>query len=480
MEISVSQEYAFVPQDKNESFDDVGFGPFVVQRRHLIDEIIDYATPKKSVHINGCRGSGKTTVLNQIGLNLIGQNKTVFLFESATALSRESVIRWVKSLILAREEVWLLIDETQNNVEAELFTLLLKNTKGHKITTIGAGVPEYQSMSQRFKKRIDTDQLFLTSNQMLVDEGVVQYFKNIASGINGAADTDQVDLLIEHLRNYVGGHVYPLMWLSEKLVPMLAAKSYSADEVINYLGSSSFRQQEDFAAMVDRILPTVAETDIRPLLYKVPDPNALYDLRRKGFCDKENKIISQLLFQEFIAKLSPSATLPSRLVAGVDGIRQLLQFALPHLDWTRYMAFGGPVEDALTLELLIILAGVSHLTTRLFNPKLINAGTASRKPDLYFNTSVDSFVECVLTTANNATEVAKLDEHIARFYATTPGGTEYYQIGHSNFAILNYQQYGDQPMLPGTRFRGHVFDTRVFTFLMGTKEVFLGSARIGP
>ena len=65
--------------------------------------------------------------------------------------------------------------------------------------------------------------------------------------------------------------------------------------------------------MVDRILPTVAETDIRPLLYKNPDPHALYDLRRMGFCDKENRIISQLLFQEFIARLSPSATFPQSI-----------------------------------------------------------------------------------------------------------------------------------------------------------------------
>lgn len=480
MEISIDQEFSFVPQETNESFEDVGFGPFEVQRKHLVDEIIEYATPQKSVHINGCRGSGKTTVLHQIGLRLKSQSKTVFFFDSATELNREPVIQWVKSRIFAREEVWFLIDETQSNVEAGLFTLLLKNTRGHKITTIGAGVPEYQSMSQKFKKRIDTDQLFLTSHQVLVDEGVVQYFESIATAINKAADTDQVDLLLEYIRNYVGGHVYPLMWLAEQLVPRLAAQNCSIQEVINFLDSCLFREQEDFVAMVDRILPTVAETNIRALLYKIPDPNALYDLQRMGFCNKENKIISQFLFQEFIAKLSPSLTFPSRLVAGVDGICQLLQFALPHLDWARYMVFGGPVEDALTVELLIILAGASQLTTRLFNPELINAGTAARKPDLYFNTPVDSFVECVLTTANNATEVAKLDEHIARFYPTTPGGTPYYQIGNSNFAILNYQQYGDQPLQPGTRFRGQVFDSRVFTFLMSTKEVFLGSRRIGP
>lgn len=192
-----------------------------------------------------------------------------------------------------------------------------------------------------------------------MDEGVVQYFASIAKTINGATDIDQVNLLIEQIRDFVGGHVYPLMWSAEKLVPRIADNSHSADQVVNYLGS-------DFAALVDRILPIVAETDIRPLLYKIPDPNSAYDLRSKDFCDKDKRIISQLIFQVFIAKLSPSAAFPSRLATGVDGIRQLLQFALPRLDWTRYMAFGGPVEDALTLEVLIILAGVcSHSTLRL-------------------------------------------------------------------------------------------------------------------
>lgn len=168
------------------------------------------------------------------------------------------------------------------------------------------------------------------------------------------------------------------------------------------------------------------------------------------------------------------------MLCGVGGISQLLQFALPHLDWVQYMACGGPAEDALTLELLILFAGVSHLTTRLFNPKLINVSFEAKRPDIYVNTSVDCFLECVLTTAINAGEIAKLDEHIARFYALAPGGNPYYQIRQSNFAILKYQQCGNQPMKPSTRFQGLVFDTKVFIFLMSTKEVFWGSTRIAP
>ena len=74
-----------------------------------------------------------------------------------------------------------------------------------------------------------------------------------------------------------------------------------------------------------------------------------------------------------------------------------------------------PTEDALTFEMLIILAGVQHLHVGLFNPKLINAGMAGRKPNIYLNSTVASYVECVLTTGNSESERKKLDEHISRF-----------------------------------------------------------------
>ena len=115
-----------------------------------------------------------------------------------------------------------------------------------------------------------------------------------------------------------------------------------------------------------------------------------------------------------------------------------------------------------------------------FYPKLINTGTAARKPDLYVNATIDSYVECVLTTGSNAAEQKKLDEHIARFYPKTDGSL-YYNIGSSNFAILNYQESDNAPLQPhDSAYQGRVFNERVFTFLMASKEVYRGNTRIGP
>jgi hypothetical protein len=113
-----------------------------------------------------------------------------------------------------------------------------------------------------------------------------------------------------------------------------------------------------------------------------------------------------------------------------------------------------------------------------------------RKPNLYLNNTIDSYVECVLTTANNNSERKKLDEHISRFYwqkyeehpIIHSPPSAYYQIGNAaNFAILNYQETGTQPLQPYMQFfQGQIFAEKVFTFLMSTKEVYKGNERIYP
>ena len=369
-------------------------------------------------------------------------------------------------------EAYILVDETQANVDSDVFTMLLKNDTNHSLTTIGAAVPEFKTVSNcAFKKRITTDQLFVTE-EMLNGEGISAFFAGTSSG----ARRDEIGKLLQYIRSHVGGHIYPLMWLAEHLVPRIKNEGSSVDDVIKYYESDAFRSQKAFKEMVQRVLPDVLATDIRPLLYRRRDARAQFDLKKKGFCDSSGRIISTFLFENFVSfQEGGGPSLLVQLNRGVAGVQQLLCHALPNVTWDEYMPHGGPIEDALTFELLLILSQVKKLGTRLFNPKLINAGTASRKPDLYLNSSVDTYVECVLTTANNLTERKKLDEHISRFYRN--GGDTYYNIGNSDFAIINYQREGSEPMQPSDqRFQGQIFEERVFTFIMSTKEVYRGTA----
>jgi hypothetical protein len=83
-------------------------------------------------------------LLHLLRKQLVSRGKTVFFFESAADFNRESVITFVRTLARkSKEEAYFFVDETQDNTASALFVLLLKNTTGHRITTIGAGVPEF-------------------------------------------------------------------------------------------------------------------------------------------------------------------------------------------------------------------------------------------------------------------------------------------------------------------------------------------------
>ena len=315
---------------------------------------------------------------------------------------------------------------------------------------------------------------------MLKRENIVEFF---SKGATTQYQAHEVKLLLFRIRAYVSRHIYLFMWLSERLVPdILAGKS--ANKTFESIFDSTFRESNDFERMTNRILPRVDVDVFRMLFTLNPPASAMKDLRRYGFCDQDNKVISQLLFDAYALSLRGTTPFQGRLEHGVVGVQQLLTFALPSINWEPYNAHGGPIEDAMTFELLLILSRVAHLGTRLFNPKLVNVA-AGRKPDLYLNTSVDAYVEAVLTTSNCASERKKLDEHISRFWekyddASKHAPPPYYEVAKSDFAVLNYQSFGTAPLLPfDPHFQGDIFNKRVFTFLMTSKEVYLGSTRIG-
>jgi hypothetical protein len=68
----------------------------------------------------------------------------------------------------------------------------LKNSRGHKITTIGAGVPEFDSINVRFMRNIVAKDLFLSSNDMLEDTGVVSYFSQKKNATTTPAQATEI------------------------------------------------------------------------------------------------------------------------------------------------------------------------------------------------------------------------------------------------------------------------------------------------
>jgi len=163
----------------------------------------------------------------------------------------------------------------------------------------------------------------------------------------------------------------------------------------------------------------------------------------------------------------------------VKGIEQVLRFGLPRIKWEDYTSHGGPVESALTFELLYIVSTLKQIDVRLFDPKLVDAGTSGRRPDMFLNSVVMSYVEALLSRGNNAEAKKGLDEHISRFYESPNNGSEpHYKLqdGH-DFAVLHFQNWGSEPLKPSDKWT-QAFGERVFTYIMPTRQLFRGDMRV--
>jgi len=451
-----------------------GFGPFTVERKELRDQLIEMARTEGcgwegTVHISGSKASGKTTLLLLVGEDLLNDGQTVYYFRNSKDL--DSVLPEIEALDKElHKRIFFLVDETQENIGSSAFTFLLKTAK--HILTIGAGVPDYRSASGHFRERLQTSVLFLKPED-LNKEGVIDYFVGGDSSIE-----QEVSVLVSHLCQHTGGHVYPLMRLSELLVAKIKFQSASAKECIAAYDSRGFRKSREFAEICDRILPDVENYDLLQLFHGDADQVATRRLQRAGFCDSSGRIISRLLVEAYLASLGTHVEIIHDLKQGLAGIEQVLRFGLSRMSWTQYNAHGGPVEDSLTFELLSKVARLGQMDLLLFNPKLVNAGTSGRRPDMFFNNVLNSYVEAVLSLVNNAQAASNLDNHISRFYESPDSDQPWYQLQNGqDFAVLHFQNCGEVPIQPSDKWK-QVFDQRVFTYVMPTRQLFRGNLRV--
>jgi hypothetical protein len=154
----------------------------------------------------------------------------------------------------------------------------------------------------------------------------------------------------------------------------------------------------------------------------------------------------------------------------------------------------------ITFQLLSLLAEVKQVDQRLFIPKLIETEMFARRPDMFLNSTVNAYVECVMTKSGNTTE---LDLLIADFSQPKPRRkssrrrvwrTRRIRSRRKSrrrtcitislnpgtyFAVLNFQVYGTTPLQPSPWW-SDVFNERVFTYVMPTKKLFLGNTCLTP
>ena len=449
-----------------------GFGPFTLERTELRRRIIEHARSglngrDGAVHITSCRASGKTTLLHMVGEDLLDAGETVYYFYHSGLLNL--VLGEISTLDdkLTRR-VFFLVDETQVNPECPAFNFLLKIAKN--IVTIGTGLPHSPSSTAHFPLRLKTSDLLL-KDEDLKKEGVFEYFVG-----DHTASKVQVCELVSYLLRETGGSVHPLMRLAELLVTAVKNGATAKDQIEHY-GSRRFRESKEFQSMCSRILPSLDGIDVLQFLCS----GARADIRSKdklvkaGFTDNDGKVLSYLLFEAYMASFGTKTIFLRDLREGVDGMEQILRFGLPRMQWTQYDEHYGPIEDSLTVELLRAITELQQVGCSLYNPRLVCADESTKRPDMFFNDVVKTYVEALLTKVYNKDARRQLDDRISRFHKPENPKAAWYKIQEGrHWAVLNFQMFCAPPVEPLQSSHQEVFEQHVFTFIMPTKQIFRG------
>jgi hypothetical protein len=261
--------------------------------------------------MNACKGAGKTQLLHLIAEDLVTVGETVYFFPNSRQLDAHALVELEALDKKVQKRVFVLIDETEANVASPAFTFLLKGGEhgAKNIVTIGAGVGEYESVSEDFSNRLQTEELFL-DEEALVAEGVVDYFAS-----DGTCRAS-VESILVHLRSYCGGHIYPLMALAELILPTIKT-GMSGEDAIAYFESTAILSSE-FAKVVRRVSPKVQYKDVLKLFRTQGcDQDAILRLARAGFCTRQGKLISKLLLNAHLANLPVGQRIGAALAGGL-------------------------------------------------------------------------------------------------------------------------------------------------------------------
>ncbi len=475
-----------------------GIGQLLLPRQQLIDRTIATVVQKnetgrfRSYYWRGMKGCGKTTFLSLLGRALLQKGFDVFWVDTALQLSPqitpagETFLQQIEQSI---RPCALLIDECDQLPRSVWWNRLLKQSCPKNLLVLGAGVPSLVGTTQQFVQSYPVSELLLTEHDI---EDIVAFWKLHDKELKESG----IRAVCKSLFNYCGGHMFPVVKLSEH---MFTTSQNEMENHGKYIRSEAFSLSQAYAEVIGRCF-----SDLN-LFYnhfeRVMSGNnfelsELGKLERLGYWNSQTEwfssdfMLSVVLKSLRMIRKSEDTILLDDAFASKDAQDRdrILESNLKMIISTGFQNltpsdFTEPNQIKYRYEISLGFKWAIEVNNRIKNiyvsPETL-ASTSERKRnqlDFYFNGRTDLAVEL----ARNGSP-----EMITKKVGDLSHGK--YAEWKGNFAVLNivvhtdkYEQSADSrqppvPVVPLPVLPDHLerYEDRVFTFMRETNRLYCG------
>ena len=471
------EEFVFPTRtDSSLLFPKNGFGTVLLSRRRLVEGALRSILESRETHYwRGPPGSGKTVFLQLLGRELQKHGEVYWLGNAGylTRTSDDTFKCLAKKGAEKGRDVFLIIDEVQDNPNSPCWTYLLKNYPSNLIT-IGAGIATLENVSAPFAKKHPSPDSAAPPPLSLTREDVNElaaYWVDRRLDISAS----KISEILMFLLQYTGGHFFPLARYSEHIFTSVLP-IWDVDFVRMYISGFEFARSSAFISVFERCFNTLS-TEVKSASIRIFEGNLATEdawrLDKAGYWNNATKWFLSDLFVVHVfkaiplvstAKIDAKPTVLDVLVGGLTCMRDD-DFEEPFSGNSRYedgigFSWGWNVKKE--IPSLYVCPQTQVLKT--------SAGVKSSLVDFYFNGNLNLAVEL----ARNRTP-AQLAEKLDKFQAVQKCRANLGKSGAyacwPNFAVLHFQLYGKEVVFPSAPYKDSDF---FFTYHKPTNTLYQG------
>jgi energy-coupling factor transporter ATP-binding protein EcfA2 len=464
------------------------FGQYVLTRDRVVKNIKEEIAIQlslglggsQSVYLSGCRGSGKTSLLNLLARAFKAEDYEVYFFLSAVDIPQDAYLAFMTLLEDKTKKVAVLIDEVASNPVSGLFTALLKGPYPH-LVTIGAAVPRFiPGHAARFNCVLRMTDLVLREE----DED----FQKLTKYCEGLQVTtpEMTQMICKYLLKQCGGHAFPTLAFIEHCFCGGVSKDTlsTLENFHRYFFGPDFIQSQFYLSVRGRCFDQLLDKDTEMVAFRVlggkEEAGDITTLTRLGWWNSDsNDFISQFLVNACLSGVKSGIN---------EGVFYLDEKKTPEENTEMVIIEGLRGMDDSDFKCwqhkseIKVENGVSFNWAHQVRLKIPNAylqfqeRDVSGRVDFYLNGFADTAIE-VMLNATKTTDVESkhkqtrqsrdIDGHVERFRDGKCGWKRYVLF---NFAMTKE----DKVVLP----KDASAHDKVYTYVHSTNTLYRGAKLI--